>query len=121
MGLQVAEDREHDRRRYREHETDPDASVPPPRWASTGRHERQIDFGRYRAGHAKTLQPLGFDNAAQEAAGAFALRVVEHLLRRAFLFDLTLVEEHHLARHLAREPHLVRREQHGHSFAGELT
>src|SRR6185369_13731985 len=115
MGLEVPEDREHDRRRDREPEADPHAPIPMA-WragADTARFhaehcERRLVLSCVTAstGHATTLQPLGFDDAAEKAARPVALGVGEDLGGRSLLLDPAFEEEHDLARHVAREAHL---------------
>src|ERR1700722_15383819 len=65
-------------------------------------------------------QPAGVDDAPQETAGAFVRRLAEQLRRRSLLDDLPVREEAHAAGDIAREPHLVRGDQHRHPAFGQF-
>src|SRR5215831_16111243 len=61
------------------------------------------------------LQPLGFDDAAEEPAGPLVLRVREELGRRRFLDDPAFLKETDPVRDVAGEAHLVRGDEHRHA------
>src|SRR5205823_3556833 len=61
-----------------------------------------------------------FDDPREKLARPFLARRREDLVRRSFLEDDALVEEANLVRDLAREAHLVRRDDHRHAGVREL-
>src|SRR5579862_1837108 len=66
------------------------------------------------------MHPSAGEYARQELARPWLARIAEDLLGRPFFENATAVEEAHLVRDLAREGHLVRREDHRHAAVGEL-
>lgn len=57
---------------------------------------------------------------AQEPAGAGIDRVIENLLRRPYLDDDAVLQEHHLVRDLASKGHPVGGDHHRHAVGLEL-
>ncbi|RMV10219.1 hypothetical protein ALP17_200012, partial [Pseudomonas savastanoi] len=70
---------------------------------------------RFRLHTQKALLQI----STQKLLQALAFRIVKHLVRVAGFFDLALVQEHHLARNLARKTHLVCHQNHGSAFLGQ--
>src|SRR5438093_55939 len=66
------------------------------------------------------LEAAGVHDPLQELLRPLLGRRTEDLLGRSLLEDHALVEEAHAARDVAREPHLVRRDEHRHPALGQL-
>ena len=69
---------------------------------------------------ASELQPARGDDALEELAGPLLPRRAEELVRSPFLEDPARIEEAHAMGDVAREPHLVGRDQHRHPAVGQL-
>src|SRR5579863_9644942 len=66
------------------------------------------------------LDAIGFADIPQKRSGPVALRVAEELFCGPLLIDRTAVQEADFGRYLACKAHLMRREQHGHTFNRKL-
>ena len=60
-----------------------------------------------------------FKIAAKELAQALAFWIIQYLQWRALFLYQALMQEHHLARHVAGEVHLVGHHDHGAAFFGQ--
>src|SRR5262245_39010504 len=68
----------------------------------------------------RRLQSSGLDDALEELLRPRLARRAEDLIGRPLLEDDAGVEKADAVRHVPCEPHLVRRDEHGHALAGQL-
>src|SRR6185437_1436536 len=90
------------------------------RYSSSGSSEMSMCFSRSSMIERYSQAP-GIDDALEELTRPLLARRSEDLLGRPLLEDPALVQEADAMRNVAREPHLVRRDQHRHPALRELS